>query len=92
MRRVRWTLSAAGDLESIGHFLARDHPEFLQATIAKLYLAAHSLSSLPNRGRPGREPGTRELILPPLPYIVVYRVRGESVEILHIHHSAKDRP
>ena len=33
-------------------------------------------------GRFGRIPGTRELIVPGLPYIVPYRIRDEIVEIL----------
>jgi toxin ParE1/3/4 len=42
-------------------------------------------------GRPGRDPGTRELVEPP--YIVVYEVheaRGE-IEVLYIVHGAQDR-
>jgi len=30
-------------------------------------------------------------VLAPLPYIVAYRVRNDAVEILHIHHGARDR-
>jgi toxin ParE1/3/4 len=40
----------------------------------------------------GREEGTRELVLPRLPYIVVYRIRGEAVELLHVYHGAQNRP
>ncbi len=39
----------------------------------------------------GREEDTRELVLSPLPYIVVYRVKDSAVEILHIYHGAQDR-
>ena len=39
----------------------------------------------------GREKGTRELVLSPLPYIAVYRVRESTIEILHIWHGAQDR-
>jgi len=44
----------------------------------------------PNLGRPGRHSGTRELALAPLPYVVVYAVKAEAVEILHIYHGAQD--
>jgi toxin ParE1/3/4 len=50
------------------------------------------LRSTPFRGRPGREEGTRELVLSRLPYIVVYRVKDNDVEILHIYHDAQHRP
>jgi len=29
-------------------------------------------------------------VLTPLPYIVVYAVKGEAIQILHIHHGAQD--
>ena len=50
-----------------------------------------SLKGLPQRGRPGREDGTRELLFPPTPYIAVYRVKEQSIEVLRICHAAQDR-
>jgi len=90
--RVRWTLAAADDLEAISDYLARHLPAFANSTIQELYQAILTLRSIPNRGRPGREEGTRELVLPRLPYIVVYRVKENDVEILHIYHGAQHRP
>ena len=50
------------------------------------------LDLFPDRGRIGRIAGTRELIFAPLPYIAVYRVNDDAVEILRIYHSAQDWP
>jgi plasmid stabilization system protein ParE len=36
--------------------------------------------------------GRRELVFPPLPYIVVYRLTTHAVEISHIFHAAQDWP
>jgi toxin ParE1/3/4 len=36
--------------------------------------------------------GRRELVFSPLPYIVVYRVTGQVVEISRIFHGAQDWP
>jgi toxin ParE1/3/4 len=47
---------------------------------------------MPNRGRPGREEGTRELVFSPLPYVAVYRVKGQCIEVVRIYHGAQDRP
>ena len=44
------------------------------------------------RGRPGREDGTREILFPPMPYVAVYRVKDQTIEVLRIHHGARDRP
>ena len=90
--RIRWTPAAAGDLEHISNHLKDHHPHYQQPTIRKLYEAIRSLKALPHRGRIGREPGTRELFFPPLPYIAVYRVREQSIEVLRIYHTAQDRP
>jgi toxin ParE1/3/4 len=88
---IRWTPTAAADLDQIKNYLAERHPDLPKPTVLKLYAAILSLKRMPNRGRPGRERDTRELVLAPLPYIVAYRVRNEAVEILHIHHGARDR-
>jgi toxin ParE1/3/4 len=57
----------------------------------KLYEAIRSLKVMPHLGRGGREEGTRELLFPPLPYVAVYRVKDQNVEVLRIYHGAQDR-
>lgn len=42
--------------------------------------------------RKGRIVGSRELVLPGSPYIVVYRIKDEAVEIDRIYHGAQDWP
>ena len=44
-----------------------------------LYEAPATLLTFANRGRLGKKEGTRELVMSPLPYIVVYTVRVDSV-------------
>jgi len=90
--RIRWTPAAAENLEHIKDYLTERHPQFAQSTVLELYEAVRSLKTHPRRGRPGREEGTRELVLQRLPYLVAYRVREESIEVLHIFHSAQNRP
>ena len=46
---------------------------------------------MPERGRVGLRAGTRELILAPMPYIIVYRIRENAVEILRLYHGSQDR-
>lgn len=90
--RIRWTPAAAADLEHINNYLKQRHPQYRQPTMRKLYEAIQSLRQQPHRGRLGREDGTRELLFPPLPYIAVYRVKEQSIEVLRIYHGAQDRP
>jgi len=89
--RLRWTPAAADDLESIDEYLTQHLPSFAQSTVVEIYQTILTLRSTSHRGRAGREEGTRELVLPRLPYIVVYRVKDNDVEILHIFHGAQHR-
>lgn len=43
-------------------------------------------------GRPGREPNTRELVFAPLPYVVIYRIEDQAVEIMRVLHGAQRWP
>lgn len=90
MMRVRWTIPAADDLESIKDYLLKHFPHFAEPTVRTIYQHIHSLKARPHKGRPGHRIGTRELPLAPLPYVVVYSVKPEAVEILHIYHGAQD--
>ena len=90
--RIRWTPAAAADLQQINDHLLDHHPQYRQPTIHKLYEAIRLLKTFPHRGRPGVEVGTRELVFSPLPYIAVYRVSEEYIEVLRVHHGAQHRP
>ncbi len=91
MRCIRWAPAAADDLEGIRDYLREHHRSFTQPTIRRLYDAARSLKQMPHRGRVGHRAGTRELVLAPLPYIIVYGVEPEIVQILRVLHSSENR-
>jgi toxin ParE1/3/4 len=61
-------------------------------TVLTLYRWIADLGTFPNRGRSGRIEGTRELIFPSLPFIAVYRLHKEAVEVVRIYHAAQDWP
>ena len=92
MRRIRWAPAAADDLEGILTYLREHHPSMAQSTIRKLYDAVRSLKQFSERGRNGQLEGTRELVMTPLPYIIVYAVEPQMVHILRIIHTSEDRP
>ena len=88
---IRWTPAAAADLQHISDYLKDHHPHYRQPTMRKLYEAIRSLKTLPHRGRPGREEGTREISFSPVPYVAVYRVKAQSIEVVRIYHAAQNR-
>ena len=50
------------------------------------------LRRFPRSGKAGRVAGTRELVLAELPYVVVYEVRGKTVNLARILHAAQRWP
>ena len=89
--RIRWTPAAADDLQNIFDYLSETNPNLARSTVVEIRKAVRSLKRLPHRGRPGREPGTRELLHTRLPRIVAYRVKEDAVEVVRIWHPAQDR-
>ena len=89
--RLRWLPQATEDLENIKNYLTEHQPQFAQSTVQRLYEGIRALKNTPYRGRTGSVADTRELVFTPLPYIAVYRVKGQTIEILHIWHGAQDR-
>src|ERR1039457_4300889 len=71
--QVRWSPQAAEDLAAIVAHIRKDDPAAAHRTAREIYERAGALKTFPHRGRHGRVKGTRELPLPPLPFIVVYR-------------------
>lgn len=85
-------MAAVDDLEGISDYLYLHHPIFAGSTLQRLYDAAKSLKAFPYAGRAGRKSGTRELVLAPLPYLLIYAVDEDSIQILRFLHCAQDRP
>ncbi len=46
----------------------------------------------PELGRPGRVGGTRELVVNRIPFILVYRIESDALQILHFLHGARKWP
>jgi toxin ParE1/3/4 len=86
--------AAEEDLDRIYAWIAQDNPVVAARVVTEIRdrISFLEIDSLAKMGRPGRDPGTRELI--EYPYIIIYEVhedRGE-VEVLSIAHGAQDRP
>lgn len=87
---VVFTDPAADDLERIREYIGRENPSAANRVAVQLIAACDRLEYLPERGRPGVVPETRELVTS-WPYVIVYRVGAGVVEVLRIFHGAQDR-
>jgi toxin ParE1/3/4 len=89
---IFWSADATADLRGLRRYIAQDAPGTAAVVVARLREAVEGLEQFPSRGRPGRQAGTRELVVPRTPYVVVYRVTDEAVQVLRILHGAQDWP
>jgi plasmid stabilization system protein ParE len=90
--RVKWTLKALDNLDSAVEFVAADKPRAAAGVAKKIWEAAQKLATQPGMGRPGRVPGTRELIVPGLPFILPYMEKDGAIFILRVMHGAMKWP
>jgi toxin ParE1/3/4 len=89
--QVSWSVRAAEDLERICAWIERDNPEAACRVASTIYNGCQELETFPYKGRVSRRmSGRRELVFPSLPYIVVYQVKEDAVEISRIFHGAQD--
>jgi toxin ParE1/3/4 len=72
--QIRWSPAAVADLEQIFNYIRIDDPGAAERVALTIYDRAAVLGAQPYLGRRGRIGGTRELALPPLPFLIVYRV------------------
>ncbi|HEY7330459.1 MAG TPA: type II toxin-antitoxin system RelE/ParE family toxin [Gemmataceae bacterium] len=89
---VEWLNAATRSLRQVHARIAADNPEAARKVVKRIQQAVERLADFPESGRLGQVAGTRELVVPGLPYLVVYRVGKESVEILRVFHTSQDRP
>jgi len=90
--KIRLTKLAEKDLHSIEAYIRQDNPSVAVRSVLRILEAVEGLLAYPNLGRPGRVPGTRELVVSSTPYIVAYRVRENVIWILRVIHATRRWP
>ena len=86
-----WRQSAITDLANIRDYIAKENPAAALAVTERLLRAVDRLEQFPQSGRLGRTSGTREVVLPSLPYIIVYTHAAAGVDIIAVFHAGQDR-
>lgn len=87
---VKWSKSALADYKAIIQYIQADDPPTADSIARRIWDATKTLESFPYAGRSGKRHGTRELIVPKLPYIVIYRVEDEFVHVLRLFDSRQN--
>ncbi len=90
--RIVWTEAALRDLAAARAYIATDNAPAADRQVARILAAIGGLARFPDIGRPGRRPATRELIVARTAYLVAYRARGDSIEVLRVLHGRRRWP
>ena len=88
--RIEWTVPALDEFERCQSFYENVEPRAASRLAARVHRSILRIRDMPDSGRPGLRPGTRECVVQNSPYIVVYRHREGVIEILHVFHERQD--
>ena len=90
--KSRWLKSALQQLDQEADFIAENNPKAAIDFVAQVVRQTELLKSHPQLGRSGRVLGTRELIIHGYLYLIPYRIRENTVELLRVFHTARQYP
>ncbi len=87
--QVQWTVKAGSDRENAINTIAEDSLIAALSQLDEMERQTDRLADYPKLGRPGRVKGTRELVVNRTPFIIVYRIKSEIVQILRVLQGAQ---
>jgi plasmid stabilization system protein ParE len=87
--KVRITPRARADLAEIREYVAERSPSGIINLFRSIYISINFIAENPHAAEATEELGVRVKIVVEHPYKIFYRLQGDSVEILHIRHSAR---
>jgi len=87
-----WLKRAIQDRDAQIDYIAQDNPLAAVTQGDRIDEQVDVLLEHPQMGRPGRKPGTRELVISHTPFVVVYRIKGQRIELLRLLHGAQKWP
>ena len=94
MRRIRWSHSARRDYRDVVEWQTDHGPTAAVRVVNAIEGRLASLEEMPRLGRVGRLEGTRELVIPRTPYLVIHQLEDTDNEIviIPIVHGARRWP
>lgn len=89
---VKWLKRALLDLDDAEAYIAQTDQLAAAEVVLKIISAVSLLKNQPGIGGAGRVSGTKELIVPGTRYIIPYRVKDNSLQILRVYHTSRIWP
>jgi addiction module RelE/StbE family toxin len=88
---VFWSKQALKDFDELATFISEQSEKSAALVEARIHREAQLLSSFPLSGRAGQTPGTRERAVGRTPFLLVYRVDADQIQILRVLRGARNR-
>lgn len=73
-------------------YISQDNPLAAIGQDEEIERQVNMLLEHPKMGRPGRVAGTRELLESGTPFVLIYRLRAQHVEVIRVLHSSQQWP
>lgn len=90
---LKWLPKAIVNRDAQIDHIAKDNPLAAITQGDEIEQQVQALAGTPPiSGRIGRKPGTRELVISKTSFIVVFRVKGKTIEIMRLLHSSQKWP
>ena len=93
--KFRLSADARDDLRGVLEYITSSgDPVVADLVIDRVYASLRTLARFPNLGHQGTVPGTYELLVPRLPFVIIYRVdlgNDDELIALRVYHTAQSR-
>lgn len=88
--KLRYTLPALADLESILDYIAARSPQGAQRVQARVKAILDLLLTHPRMGARTDDPTIRRVTTTPYPYLIFYEITATEIVVHTIRHGARD--
>jgi toxin ParE1/3/4 len=88
--RLRYTVPALADLESILDYIAAHTPQGAARVHARIEAVTSLLLLRPRIGVQTNDPTIRRINTSPYPYLIFYEIAGDEIIIHAVRHDARD--
>jgi toxin ParE1/3/4 len=89
---MEWPARGVRNLVELRSYIVSESGETAAAVSRRILDAVELLTEHPEAGRPGRIPGTRELVIPRTPFLIPYRIKRGRVELIAALHGHQEWP
>ena len=90
--QIIWLKIALKNLDELAEYISQENPQAARQMLESIEMQVNLLATHPALGRPGRVLGTRELMISNTHYLVPYRIKNNTVEILRVSHTSRRPP